>query len=159
MKHLKTLFFACIITFSLVSIGRTQDYDTGLGLRVGLYNGLTAKHFLGEKSALEGIISMRWKGIGITGLYELHNSLFNADGLKWYVGGGAHVGFYNGDHTEWGTPETKYRVMGLDGILGLEYSFNSFPISLSIDWKPAFNIVGYRGIWADEFALAMCYTF
>ncbi|MEJ2596385.1 MAG: hypothetical protein P8100_14950 [bacterium] len=79
--------------------------------------------------------------------------------MKWYVGGGAHVGFYNGDHTEWGTPGAKYRVMGLDGILGLEYSFSSFPISLSLDWKPTLNIVGYRGIWADEFALAMRYIF
>jgi len=29
MKHLNTLFLAGIITFSLVSIGRTKDYDTG----------------------------------------------------------------------------------------------------------------------------------
>ena len=156
---MRKLLLACMITLSLVSISSAQDYNTGLGLRVGVYNGLTAKHFLGTKSALEGIISTRWKGIGITGLYELHNSLFNADRLKWYVGVGAHVGFYNGDNAEWGSPGTKYSVIGLDGILGLEYSFSKYPISLSLDWKPAFNIAGYKGVWADELAIAMRYIF
>ena len=156
---MRKLLLACIIALSLVSISSAQDYNTGLGLRVGIYNGLTAKHFLGTKSALEGIISTRWKGIGITGLYELHNSLFNADRLKWYVGGGAHVGFYNGDNADWGSPGTKYAVIGLDGILGLEFSFSDIPISLDLDWKPVFNIWGYQGVWADELALAMRYIF
>lgn len=156
---MKKIFLACIISFSLVSIGRAQDYQTGLGLRVGVYNGLTAKHFLGEKSALEGIISTRWKGIGFTGLYALHNRLFGADQLKWYGGLGAHVGFYNGNHAKWGTAGTKYSVIGFDAILGLEFSFRDIPISLNLDWKPAFNIWGFQGVWADELALGMRYTF
>ena len=156
---MRKLLLTCIIALGLVSISRAQDYNTGLGLRVGIYNGLTAKHFLGTKSALEGIVSTRWKGIGITGLYELHNSLFNADRLKWYVGVGAHVGFYNGDNAEWGSPGTKYAVIGLDGILGLEFSFRNIPISLDLDWKPVFNIWGYQGVWADELAIAMRYIF
>jgi hypothetical protein len=33
--------------------------------------------------------------------------------------------------------------------LGLEFHFSAVSINLSVDWKPAFNLVGYSGFWAD----------
>ena len=156
---MKKFLFTCFMAIIVISVGNAQDYKNGLGLRVGVYNGFTVKHMLGPKSALEGIISTRWKGIGITGLYELHNPLFRTDQLKWYAGLGAHLGFYNGDHAKWGEPGTSYTVIGFDAILGLEFCFSDIPISLDLDWKPAFNFWGYQGVWADEITLAMRYIF
>jgi hypothetical protein len=155
----KKSLFTCLLALVLVSMGNAQDYKNGLGLRVGVYNGFTVKHMLGPKSALEGIISTRWKGIGITGLYEFHNTLFNSDQLRWYAGLGGHVGFYNGDNASWGSPGTSYSVVGFDAILGLEFCFSDVPISLDLDWKPAFNFWGYKGVWADEVTFAMRYIF
>ena len=158
---MKRLIISCLIILGLVTISNAQDYNTGIGLRGGWESGLTVKHFIGSKSALEGILATRWRGFEITGLYEIHNVAFNAERLKWYFGFGAHIGFWDGDYTSkyWGDPGTNYTVVGLDGILGLEYSFSEVPINISLDWKPAFNIVGYQGWWADGGALSIRYIF
>jgi hypothetical protein len=50
-------------------------------------------------------------------------------------------------------------VVGLDGILGLEYSFVGIPINISVDWKPAFNFAGHSGFWADGGAISIRYIF
>ena len=63
-----TIVMICLVTYS-----NAQAYNTGIGLRGGLSDGLTIKHFIEEKAAIEGILGSRWKGISITGLYEIHN--------------------------------------------------------------------------------------
>jgi len=158
---MKKVLFTCLIVFGLVSVSLAQDYNTGIGLRGGFANGLTLKHFTGEKSAFEFLLASRWRGVEITVLYEIHNQAFNTERLKWYYGIGGHVGFWNGDYTNkyWGDPGTNYTVVGIDGILGLEYSFNEAPLNIGLDWKPAFNFVGYSGFWADGGALSIRFIF
>ncbi len=156
---MKRIVITCLIVFCLVSISYAQDYNTGVGLRAGFYSGLTVKHFIGTKSAFEGILATRWRGFEITGLLEIHNQAFDAERLKWYFGFGGHIGFWNGDYAKWGTPGSKYTVLGIDGILGLEYSFTEIPVNISLDWKPTINIVGYSGFWADGGALSIRYIF
>ena len=126
---------------------------------MGYRRGLTLKHFVGSKAAFEGILSTRWSGFDITGLYEIHNIAFEVDRLRWYYGGGAHIGFWNGDNVTWGDEGSSYTVIGIDGILGIEYSFSEAPINIGIDWKPAINLVGYTGFWADGGALSIRYIF
>jgi len=53
------------------------DYKTGIGLRGGTSNGLTIKHIFGQKAAGELILSSRWKGFNITGLFEIHHRAFD----------------------------------------------------------------------------------
>ncbi len=156
---MKKLVFLLVIAFSLVITSNAQDYNTGIGLRGGLYNGLTVKHFVGEKAALEGILATRWSGFEVTGLYEIHNPLADVDRLKWFYGAGGHVGFYDSDYTSWGDPGTNYTVIGVDLVLGLEYSFSEIPINLSLDWKPAFNLIGYSKFFGDGGALSIRYIF
>jgi hypothetical protein len=158
---MKKIVLTSIIVFCLLWAGNAQDYKTGIGLRGGFESGLTIKHFTSQKSAYEFILSSRWRGFNITGLYEFHNQAFSTDRLKWFIGFGGHIGFWNGDYTHnyWGTRGKSYTVVGLDGILGLEYSFTEVPVSLSLDWKPAFNFIGYSGIWADGGALSIRYIF
>lgn len=157
MKRI-VLVFTLII--SLTALSYAQDYQTAIGLRGGLSNGITAKKFLSEKSAVEGILSTRWSGFNITGLYELHNdNAFDVERLNWYYGFGGHIGFWNGTYTTWGTYGESYTVIGVDGIIGLEYNFEEIPINISIDWKPALNLVGYTGFWADGGAASVRYYF
>jgi len=157
---MKKLLLTLTLAVCFVAFANAQDYKTGIGLRGGLYNGLTVKHFIGDKSALEGILATRWRGFEITGLYEIHNQLTsNIDRLNWYFGFGGHIGFYNGDNTTWGDAGTNYTVIGIDGILGLEYNFAEIPLNISVDWKPAFNLVGYSRFWGDGGALSIRYIF
>ena len=158
---MKKFVIICLITFAYVSVSDAQDYNTGIGLRGGFANGITIKHFTGEKAAFEFILASRWRGFEITALYEIHNQAFNTDRLRWYYGFGGHIGFWNGDYTNkyWGTSGTNYTVIGIDGILGLEYSFSEAPFNIGIDWKPAYNFAGYTGFWADGGALSIRYIF
>jgi hypothetical protein len=156
---MRKFVFTFILFLSIVSISRGQDYRTGVGLRGGFSQGLTLKHFVSNKSAFEGILSTRWSGFELTGLYEIHNRAFDVDRLNWYYGFGGHIGFWNGDYVYWGNTGTSYTVVGLDGILGIEYNFSEVPINIGIDWKPVLNFVGYYGFWADGGALSIRYIF
>jgi len=156
MKKISVVFLLATC-LSIAAIA--QDYKTGIGVRGGFANGITIKHFIGANTAIEGIIATRWRGIELTGLFEIHNVAFKTERLKWYYGLGGHVGAWDGKYTHWGDPKNSYTVIGIDGILGLEYSFTEIPFNLSIDWKPAFNLVGYSGFWADGGAISLRYIF
>jgi len=155
---MKKIVLIVILISALGIMANAQDYKTGVGLRVGPATGFTVKHFLTDKSALEGLLTTQWHGWGFTGLYEVHNLAFDTEYLRWFYGGGAHLGFYNGDHVEWGTPGSTYGVLGIDGIIGIEYTFEDAPINLGLDLKPALNLIGYTGLWA-EFGLSARYVF
>lgn len=158
---MKIFIVSLLLVFSMFSASYAQDYRTGIGLRGGFANGLTIKHFVSDKNAFEFLFASRWRGLEITGLYEFHNQAFQTNRLNWYYGIGAHVGFWNGDYTNkyWGEPGNNYTVVGLDGILGIEYNFIEAPFNISLDWKPAFNLVGYTGFWGDGGAISVRYIF
>ena len=157
---MKKYLLALSILFTVSAALSAQDYSNGIGLRGGIYNGVTFKHFLGEKSAVEGIVTTRWQGIAVTGLYELHRyTAFDVDRLNWYYGFGGHIGFWNGTYTSWGVSNTSYMVIGIDGILGIEYNFEELPINVSLDWKPAVNLIGYSSLWVDGAAFSVRYIF
>lgn len=131
----------------------SQSYTTALGVK--FYPGsISLKHFVNGTNALEGLGYFWDKGFRITGLYEIHGDINGAPGLKWYIGPGAHLGFYN---TKWGGGTS----VGIDGVLGLDYKINAAPIDLSLDWQPSFEFGdryghGFSGNWGG---FAIRYTF
>ncbi len=139
------------------------DYKTALGVKVwGDGAGISIKHFVRTNRALEGIAYFWRGGVRITGLYEFHFDFKGAPGLKWYVGPGVHVGFYNNDNAN------KYgyynngdsgSFIGIDGVLGLDYKFNGAPINLSLDWQPSFEFGANRGLYNGWGGLGIRYTF
>jgi hypothetical protein len=155
------IFICLLLMFSaggLTTYG--QLYNTGVGARLGFFNGLTVKHFMQEGRAIEGIFATRWNGFIITGLYEYQQQFPDVNNLEWFVGGGAHVGFWNTNRYPGRTfNDGSHSVFGLDLIVGVEYTFDEFPFSASIDWKPAFNILGDTSWWGDGLALSIRYTF
>lgn len=156
---MKKLILGFTFAFFISGMALAQDYTTGIGLRGGFSSGFTVKHFTGERTALEGILSTRWHGFNITGLYEIHNYPFAVEGLSWYYGVGGHIGFWDGADVDWADDDDTYTVIGIDGVLGLEYSFVEVPIGLSLDWKPALNVIGHSGFWGDGGALSIRYIF
>ncbi len=156
---MKKIILTLALVILLSAFTSAQDYNTGVGLRLGFSNGLTVKHFLSQRTAVEGLLATRWRGFEITGLFEIHNQAFDVERLNWYYGFGGHIGFWNGDNTKWGVVGTNYTIIGIDGILGIEYNFNEIPINIGLDWKPAFNLTGYTGFWGDGGALSIRYIF
>lgn len=144
----KLITAAIILIISLGSASAqsnvgSQDYKTAIGVK--FYPGaITVKHFVSDKNALEGIGYFWNRGARITGLYEIHNDIQNASGLRWYIGPGAHLGFYNNKYYAGGT------YIGVDGVLGLDYKIKSAPLNFSLDWQPSFEFgegAGFNGNW------------
>lgn len=161
-KHsifMKKVIFVLLFSTFVFFGSNAQDYNTGVGLRAGFANGLTIKHFTSSSTAIEGLLASRWHGFSITGLIEFHKPAFDVARLNWYYGFGAHIGFWNGGYVDWYDNNNDYVVIGIDGILGIEYNFEEAPINVSIDWKPAFHLVGYSGFGGDEGAISIRYIF
>lgn len=150
---MKKVILSFVLMVSMTVISSAQEYETAVGLRGGLYNGVTVKHFLTTKSAVEGIAATRWEGFNVTGLYELHKyAAFDVNRLNWFYGVGAHLGSWAKDNI------IGYQLsIGFDAILGLEYNLEEIPINLSIDWKPTFNLTGYSGPSFDGGAISIRY--
>ena len=73
----------------------------------------------------------------------------SAPGLDYYLGVGAHVGFFEKDRWE----DNESTIAGVDLGVGLEYTFPTAPFTIGLDYKPVFNFIGYNKIWADGIAL------
>jgi hypothetical protein len=141
-----------IIVFALVSFltSSAQDYKTSGGLRAGVPfgpNGLTIRHFLDKKNAVEGILAVNgFNGIIATGLYENEHWTGYYPGLNWYWGVGAHVGFWDaGTSRYFNSSYTGGGVVGVDGVFGVEYTFDEIPLNISVDILPSVNLFGYAG--------------
>jgi hypothetical protein len=132
---------------------QAQDYNTGVGLRGGPFNGFTIKHFLTATTAVEGVLSTQWSGWLISATWEKHAQAFDVEGLNWFYGVGGQIGFWNQNNYPGYDPKHgNYTVIGVHGALGLEYTFKEIPFSIGADWKPAINLVGYgnRQFWGGD---------
>lgn len=145
-------------TTAQAQMNNGSSYKTALGVK--LYPGaVSIKHFIADNKAVEGLGYISVDGFRLTGLYELHSDLSGVEGLKWYVGGGAHLGIWS---DAW---KTKYparqagMAIGVDGILGLDYKIKGAPLNLSFDWQPSFNLIGYNYFEGGWGGLAVRYTF
>ena len=136
------------ISFSL----KAQEYKTAVGIRLGpnapaISPGFTIKHFLNEKHALEGIMSVG-NGFGLGALYEWHIPIAAVEHLQWFAGAGGYLAFRDSE-----------TLVGAAGIVGLDYKFADIPLNISIDWKPELNIISSVGYEGTGVGLSARFTF
>ncbi len=131
-----------------------QNYKTAVGIKF-YPAGLTVKHFVSDKAAVEGLLYSWTYGARLTALYEFHGNISDVEGLKWYAGPGAHLQFWK---SIW---KGAYGGVGLgiDGVVGLDYKFKDLPINLSVDWQPSYNITGWSHFEAGYGGVGIRYTF
>jgi hypothetical protein len=156
---LRKIILIALIVFAAFSAGaqskstRGYTYRTALGVKVWDGGGISLKHFFDGTLNAGELIAYFWShGVRFTGLYEIHGNFSGAPGLKWYIGPGAHIGFYD---TKWGDGA----FAGIDGVLGLDYKFKGAPINMSIDWQPSFEFGDGRGFYGSWGGLGIRYTF
>jgi hypothetical protein len=136
----------------------SSNYNTAVGIKI-YPAAITLKHFINDKTSIEGIGYLWQYGSRITGLYEVNTDIKTVEGLKWYVGAGAHIGFWN---NKW---KSKYPLresgvnIGFDGILGVDYKIKTAPLNVSLDWQPSFNLIGYNYFEGGWGGLSIRYTF
>lgn len=156
------LFLIIAVSHAQSRSARSSSYRTALGVKVWDGGGITLKHFFTGNNAGE-LIGYFWgHGFRLTGLYEIHGNISGAPGLKWYIGPGMHVGFYDYHHRHhhddiW--HDHNHSSVGVDGVIGLDYKFRGAPINISLDWQPSFEFAdghGFAGSWGG---LGIRYTF
>ncbi|MFO7620984.1 MAG: hypothetical protein R6W81_06910 [Bacteroidales bacterium] len=117
------------------------------------------KHFLNQTNAVEGILASRWGGFVVTGLYEKEYWTGEYPRLNWFWGAGAHIGFWDAGYNPNINATYTGSVIGIDGILGLEYTFDDVPLNLSIDILPSINLIGSTGWAGINGAISVRYVF
>ena len=160
---MKKLLFLLLLSLSVAylqaqEVNTGSDYKTALGLKV--YPGaVSVKHFISPNTAIEGLGYISSDGFRLAGLYELHYDISSVEGLKWYVGGGGHVGIWSDSWKAQHLGSHAALAIGIDGVLGLDYKIKGAPLNLSFDWQPSFNIIGYSYFEGGWGGLGVRYTF
>ncbi len=153
---MKSLFLIALVSTGIIYNASAQElsgepgYRFGLGVRLSnssptLNNSITGKYFVTNQNAIEGMLSFGSR-FGIGGLLEIHKPT-NIEGLRWFYGAGAFVGFEDSD-----------TYLGPTGIVGIDYKFPNVPINLSLDYKPELNILPDINFVPDAFALSVRFT-
>ena len=125
--------FLPLLCITIISFG--QNYSTAVGIKGGYpgYGTINVKHFIGGNSALEASVGgFAKKGFG-SGAFAMLNYEINSnleEGFSWYYGGGFLLGFTNN------IDDRAFLHTGINGLAGLEYTFNEVPINCSIDTGP-----------------------
>ncbi|HMP91804.1 MAG TPA: hypothetical protein PKD90_02975 [Phnomibacter sp.] len=138
LSLLFSLAFSLFIANNVKAQATGSEYNTAIGFKFSPA-AVTVKHFVKPNAALEGLGYFWRDGFRLTGLYEWHGNINGARGLKWYVGGGAHVDVWDENYRR---GRDGKAAAGMDGVLGLDYKFNGAPINISVDWQPSITFIG-----------------
>ena len=143
----KLLLIAVLFNVILLTskTSKAQSYQWAAGLKFGGYeNGISGKYFADKDISFEGILGFRSGGVVITGLYEVNQTAFNVAELKFYYGAGAHIGSVGNAYERFGSNNGTYTnnqlLLGIDGVIGLEYTIPKSPIAVSLDLNPRLEL-------------------
>lgn len=159
---LSAFFFLLFGLTGQLQAQRLVTYETSAGVRLSAFYGASIKHFFQEQNAVEGILHSSWGALKITGLYERHMPAFDEPGLFFYYGGGGHLGFTGSRYYDRRyDADGSGALIGLDGVVGLEYIIQDreIPLNISLDWKPVFELAPFAGFWGAELGLTVRYIF
>lgn len=136
-----------IVLLLSFSVQAQDNYIEALGVRGGPVLGLSYKRFIDVPIAIEGIVGIELEDDQLwsfTGLYEYH--IYVNPELNLIGGAGLTMAFDAND----------FNLLG-DVLLGIEYTFLRFPLTLQADYKPAYNIFKNKFLF-ELFGITVRYT-
>ena len=164
MKRLFTiafLLFACKLY--------AQNYTQDAGVRFGEYFTATYRHYQDNDQALEGMLNLGKRGMTVGILKEYFQPLSGhvSDNLYFEYGFGAHVGFrsvykYKILNRTYVLDENRVTpLLGINGLVGLEYRFHEFPFVIGVDVKPYFeySIIQIFSMYLHSVGISLKYKF
>ena len=148
---MKKIFVMIAIVFMAVSI---QAQNWGVGVKFGGWDyGLNIKQYRGATS-LEGVFDFHRNGFRATGLYEWNNELGN--GFVLYYGLGGSLGMW--DENKEHNADNGFGL-SINGVIGIEYHFsNGLPLTLALDWTPAFELIPDSYLYSKGLAFSVKYV-
>ena len=146
MKAINISAVFTIILFFFTQNGNAQVYRTAIGARLGYPLSASIKAFISNESAVEGYVGFRnwpnYRWVSINGAYQVHFPIAEVPNLQWYLGAGGGLYFWN--YKVLGSDRNSQLGIGVQGYLGLDYTFEDAPLNLTIDWIPTVFLSGYR---------------
>ncbi len=134
---MKKIIFTIIFASSLMLSGKlnAQSYSAAVGAKLtfGFY-GTYKMEF--KENLYADIYGGLAYGLGGGVALELHKPIEDVDNLYWYVGAGVNGGIHPSYATRSGVR------IGVNTVIGIDYTFDEIPLNLSFDWMPGLNIVG-----------------
>lgn len=142
---MKNRIMLVVMLFVLLNAS-SQKYTTAIGIKGDVSNldialaELSIKHFLSKKNAFEVNLGAGRDFLWAQVLFHRSSPLVKK--IDWYWGTGADGGYwYNGNIIGKGANSRNGLWLGLDGVLGIEYTLNYIPINLAIDAGPTFRLI------------------
>ena len=145
MKTMKKVLIIAALAFLSLQFGRAQEVGVRFGNVVGNYAALDVVWAF-HAGRIHADFSFG-NGVGVEALYDFFYGPLGDEYLYYYVGVGAYA--WIGDPFG----------LGISAEAGLEYRFQSLPIALGIDWRPAFQIIDNTNFHADRFGLNLRFVF
>lgn len=142
--------------------GSAQNYQTGIGARFGgLASGLTVKQFVSNTSAPDGIPGIGHKTLAVTGSCEMPVPVDESRLCKFYYGAYRHLGFFQNGGNCFYNDHRQYTIStfaGVDGIVGMEYTFKDSPVDIGPDFKPFIDFFNGSTVYFDG-GISMRYSY
>ncbi len=149
----KIVFGAALLLSALAARpAAAQEYNWGVGARLGAWMGPSVKYNFNPSNGVEAIVGIAKGGFRVTGLYE-RTIPFNVSGLNFYYGAGLNFG-------NWKQDDDGFKnSFGIDGIAGIEYRVQGVPLAFSVDYKPYLELAGHDGFGWSDAALTIRFVF
>jgi hypothetical protein len=138
-----------VAVFSLLSYCYASAQEIGIrigDIASGNHYAVDGVFSLAQFSRIHADVSFG-DGVGIDFLWDFIYKPLGGEAFNWYAGVGPYIRI---DDPFW---------FGVAGELGLEYRFNTVPIVLGLDWRPAFNIVENTDFHAEGFGFNARWVF
>ena len=144
---MKKLFLIAAFILTTYCFADAQE----IGVRFGGTNGAGGVALDGVfgtgAGRIHGDLGFYKGGIGVDALWDFIYKPLGGEAFNWYLGAGGST--FIGDDF-W---------LGVSGEVGLEYRFNSVPVSVGLDWRPTLWIVKETTFGADSFGLCARFRF
>ena len=147
----KFFLLAVMAVLTALPMSKAEAQNWGVGSVGGFDYGLQVKKYMGANN-LDFRGHFHNHGFQVAGLYEWNYGL--GSGFTLYYGVGAGLGAWNGD----GDSDMAFGL-DIEGIVGVEWKIPSVPLALSLDYRPAFEILPTTGFYAKGFAFGVKYLF
>jgi hypothetical protein len=139
--------FAILAFLLICSVAKSQE----IGVRFGdvLKNDVAVDVLFsaGEFSRIHADVSFGNHGVGIEALWDFLYKPIGGEAFSWYLGVGPSM-----------LIDDPF-LLGASGEVGLAYTFNNVPISLSADWRPTLFIIEDTDFAAGGFGINVRYVF
>lgn len=135
-----------LVCATACTTSHAQQYTTAIGVRGDwsnldvAYSDLSLKHFInGTRNAFEVDLGFGKRHVWLQGMYERNFAL--PKNFEWYWGLGGDIGYWNQDYDYSRDDKDNAGVWtGIDANIGLEYTFQSFPINVALDVGPTIRM-------------------